>query len=94
MPLARAVETVTSAAGCFDSFTSYVPVLPCCTAIWVGVAATAGPEATLMPTGVEPADAPRLSYAFATSEWLPVARPETDSVYGEPVSVPSSVVSS
>ncbi len=54
----------------------------------------AGPEATVMPTGVDSADAPRLSYAFATSEWLPTDSPEAAYVKGALVSVPSSVVSS
>ncbi len=67
-PLARAVVTVTLAAGCVDSLMSYVPVSPCCTASWVVEATTAGPEATVMPTGVDSADAPRLSYAFASRE--------------------------
>ncbi len=68
LPLVRAVVTVTLAEGCVDSFTVYVPVLPCWTASWVAEATMAGPEATVMPTGVDSPDAPRLSYAFASSE--------------------------
>jgi hypothetical protein len=68
LPLARAVATVTFADGWVESFTSYVPDLPCWTPSWVGETTTAGPEATVMPTGVDSADAPRLSYAFASSE--------------------------
>ncbi len=68
LPAVRATPTVTFALGCVDSFTENVPDLPCCTPSWLGEATTAGPEATVMPTGVEAADAPRLSYAFATSE--------------------------
>lgn len=94
LPLARAVVTVTFSLGCLDSFTSNVPDSPCFTPSWDGLATTAGPEATVMPTGVEEAEAPRLSYALATSEWAPTARPPTDSVNGAEVSVPSSSVSS
>lgn len=68
LPLARAVATVTFALGCVDSLMSYVADLPCWTPSWVGTATTAGPEATVMPTGVDGAEAPRLSYAFASSE--------------------------
>ncbi len=38
-----------------------------------------GPEETVMPTGVEFAEAPMLSYAFATREWLPTVKLETES---------------
>lgn len=68
LPDARAVVTVTLPDGCVESFTSYVPDWPWRTPSWVGETTTAGPEATVMPTGVELADAPRLSYALATSE--------------------------
>jgi hypothetical protein len=61
LPLARAVVTVTFDAGCVDSDTAYVPDLPCWTPSWVGEATTAGPDATVMPTGVDSPDAPRLS---------------------------------
>ncbi len=94
LPLARAVVTVTFAFGCLESFTSKAPDSPWRTPSWDGLATTAGPAATVMPTGVEEAEAPRLSYAFATSECAPTARPPTDSVNGAEVSVPSSSASS
>ncbi|CAM5729759.1 hypothetical protein SFUMM280S_05334 [Streptomyces fumanus] len=93
-PLARAVVTVTLAVGCLDSLTSNVPDVPWRTPSWVGEATTVGPEETVMPTGVELADAPRLSYAFATREWLPTARLAAECVKGALVSVASRVVSS
>lgn len=62
LPPVPAVVTVTSDDGRVDSFTSYVADLPCRTGSWVGVATTAGPEATVMPTGVDDADAPRVSH--------------------------------
>ncbi len=61
LPLARAVVTVTFAVGCFDSLTSKLPDSPCWTPSWAGVATTVGPEATVMPTGTEAAEAPMLS---------------------------------
>ncbi|CAM5251103.1 hypothetical protein SVIOM74S_05854 [Streptomyces violarus] len=61
LPLALADVTVTLEDGCLDSFTSYVPDLPDWTPSWTGEATTVGPEATVMPTGVESAEAPMLS---------------------------------
>ncbi len=61
LPSVRAVVTVTFAAGCFESCTANVPDLLCWTPSCVGEATTAGPEAIVMPTGVDAAEAPRLS---------------------------------
>ncbi len=65
LPEVRVVVTVTFALGWLDSFTVKLPVLPWFTESVTGVAVTAGPDATVMPAGVDSLLAPRLSYALA-----------------------------
>lgn len=61
LPVVRATVTVTLAEGAVDKDTSKTPDLPCCTPSWAGVATTAGPATTVIPAGVDSADAPRPS---------------------------------
>lgn len=65
LPEVRATPTVTFAAGWVESFSSKAPVSPRRTESCPGAATSAGPAATVMPTGAGSAAAPRLSYALA-----------------------------
>ena len=80
------------ALGRVASLTPTVAVWPWRTDTLDGEATMVGAPTTVIAIGVDSAEAPRLSYARAASECCPTGALAQETLYGEVVSVPISVV--